>query len=478
MILATVIIRYESDEVAFTATSEGKQYLKRQTQPHLNLFLTQPDHFLPLPRSPMVHLENMARLSAPPTSSPYSSPEKKKPNRITGIFKKSSSSNTRSSDVGPTTSPTISPESRQSKFKKGFSRVGILPSERSSMDSNNDVASRPGTARSSLAKQEDELKGVSAPHSLDTTLEPAATSVVDASPKTLGVERLSNLDAVVRGSLEDKDVEQTVIYHGPEDGQIVDRNQPKLKIDSVVRRSPPLAETLCSSPNQSRNCASVVSLDVDIDHHDFIVPTNNKEGVLQRDSTDPASKGSAGSEKQSPVAVVASLAGNLGDTLKQAVPLTKETVKSLGDKLSQLGLVQATSSTPVTTRKGSPVISITETEDGHKVVKVGSYYVLPEKITNISIRVLSALYMVAVIVAAVKGPSSLFKLIWRCWILCMLYEFVVDRFGLKNDLPELFLELHLDLLDVLAEGLAGMMVFKDHVFELAREKQAARLHID
>ena len=73
--------------------------------------------------------------------------------------------------------------------------------------------SRPGTARSSLAKQEDELKGVSAPHSLDTALEPAATSVADVPAKMAGGERLANRDGLVGPSLDEKD-DETVIFHG------------------------------------------------------------------------------------------------------------------------------------------------------------------------------------------------------------------------------------------------------------------------
>ena len=162
---------------------------------------------------------NMARLSAPATNSPFTPPEeKKKTNRITGIFKKSSFGNTRSSDIGVATSPTNSPESRQGKLRKGFARVGILPSERSSLDSNNDTMSPPGTARSSLAKQEEDLKGVTAPHSIDTTLEPAATSVADVPAKTLGVKRLANLEGFGGQSLDNEQAagEVTVIHHGPE----------------------------------------------------------------------------------------------------------------------------------------------------------------------------------------------------------------------------------------------------------------------
>jgi hypothetical protein len=83
--------------------------------------------------------------------------------------------------------------------------------------------SRPGTARSSLAKQEDELRGVSAPHSLDTPLEPAATSVADVPAETVGVERLADRDGVVGQGLDEKD-DESVIFHGLSSRKIFPQN--------------------------------------------------------------------------------------------------------------------------------------------------------------------------------------------------------------------------------------------------------------
>jgi hypothetical protein len=204
---------------------------------------------------------------------------------------------------------------------------------------------------------------------------------------------------------------------------------------------------------------------------------DNTKNTLQPSSPQSVSKGPGENDKQSPLATVVSTASYLGDTLKQTVPLTKEAVKSIEDK-PQYSNVQATST--VGAEKGTPVssVSVSETEDGHTVVKVGSYYILPEKITNISIRVLSALYMGAIVIEALTGPGSLFKLIGRCWILCMFYEFVVGRLGLKDELPDLFLALHSDLLDALAEVLAHMKTYKDRVLDLAQEKQAGRVQLE
>lgn len=205
---------------------------------------------------------------------------------------------------------------------------------------------------------------------------------------------------------------------------------------------------------------------------------NNAEDTSQPSSTQPVPKISVEEEKQSSTASVVSAAESLGNTLKQAVPLTREAVKSLGDKLSESYYSQRPTTSTIAAHKGSPVVSVAETEDGHKVIKIGPYYVLFEKITNISIRVLSALYMIAVVVAALIGPKMLLKLIWRCWILCILFGYLVGKMGLQDEVPDLFMALHWDLLEVLAGFIVQLLGYKDFVLDLAEEKKAGCLRLE
>jgi hypothetical protein len=102
-------------------------------------------------------------------------------------------------------------EASPSVLKKGFKKVGLHPSER--RGSSIPVPSRPATARSSgsLAKQEEpweESKDVSAPHSLDPSLDAAA--VKPPSNNAVELPAVGRLSDDARAGLAEDQVDNDV----------------------------------------------------------------------------------------------------------------------------------------------------------------------------------------------------------------------------------------------------------------------------
>jgi hypothetical protein len=99
------------------------------------------------------------------------------------------------------------------KLKKGWKMIGVHPAERQSLGSVEDAdEGRPATAGASLARQEEELKDVSVPHSVDTSLEAAATTKAEElvgdweNSKKVRDEAENKTEEIKKGGPEDKSV--------------------------------------------------------------------------------------------------------------------------------------------------------------------------------------------------------------------------------------------------------------------------------
>jgi hypothetical protein len=117
----------------------------------------------------------MARLSAEHFRAQEQTP-KQNTNPFTRLLRQSRSPTTPMlrGDEDKSASPLGSSSAK--KLKKGWKMIGVHPAERQSLGSMEDVdEGRPATAGASLARQEEELKDISVPHSVDNSLEAAAT---------------------------------------------------------------------------------------------------------------------------------------------------------------------------------------------------------------------------------------------------------------------------------------------------------------
>lgn len=103
----------------------------------------------------------------------------------------------------------------QEKLKKGFAKVGLFPSERKSSDGSTVSKESNNTASGAVVMQQEEIKGASAPHSLDTSLMPAAMMRTNRLEEEWGLGRRSMGDKAKKAEFDAGDENEiTTIYHG------------------------------------------------------------------------------------------------------------------------------------------------------------------------------------------------------------------------------------------------------------------------
>ncbi|KAF2638629.1 hypothetical protein P280DRAFT_528828 [Massarina eburnea CBS 473.64] len=310
----------------------------------------------------------------------------------------------------PPASPPISPTG---EVKPGFQKIGLLPSERAitGIARNRRGAfsiSPPVSPRESLAGQEQELKGVSVSHNLDTNLEASGgtrhTMVQEpAKPKILS--------------------EGQNTHAGEEDG-------PKMPTSGT---SEPATETIKELDDTTNHALDSDGQPTSMSH---MLSDDVRETVTEQQDQE-AREGETAHSQAHDAARVASAeelgiqphdagVGSSGLNSDRGIEATISTMTN--NKEEVVAKIEPGSDSS-TSASNPTAVPIPATQQENTVSSIGPFRVKNIHTANLLYRSMMALYVYTGFIAAAFGPKTLFLTAWRFALVCATYELARQHLG-------------------------------------------------
>ncbi|KAF1850097.1 uncharacterized protein K460DRAFT_271677 [Cucurbitaria berberidis CBS 394.84] len=366
----------------------------------------------------------MARLSEEHFKSNTSTPARK-PSRFKEIFRHrpSTSSNSTSPNTLTSSAPIASPLASP-KMRLGFEKVGLLPSERTSLDAaKRELENNGGSAVSEAMEMEvHELSGEIAPHNLETGLNISGTTHADEVAEMTGNQKRGKEEQGFEQSFEKflkQRKEHTVGDHSMAEGSSSQILEPATTETTIAGDKQRKSASVGSEKNQFEAVAQPddtfkSSNDHSDSHMAFPSDMLNADNPLSRGIREYVSS-----------EVAAALVAH---ERKQVYQLPK-TVDAPGHITFNLDISGLAKSARLN------VVKITENKlsilDGPK--SIGPLTIAHSRIAcDIQLSVI-AIYLTFTLGAAFLGPKTLLLTLWRIGVVLTVYAVVIRRLDWKDD---------------------------------------------